>query len=225
MRQSVKSQSQGYLSFGGHMRPRIKSAWVLSGLIATMAMGVGHTTQGGAGIVITKAHSTNVGDPYYDYLFAITINASTAPGDGFTAGSEIVITGLTGISTSNGSAANSTIPDWFSAVPASPIVGEVIYAYTGPTITSDTNYSLGSFYVGPTNQYSVNASPPTPTIDFTGYGPSPGGGAPPPVLNTGNIGVTFVPSSVPEPSSAILLFGGCGIVSLILVARKARAAS
>jgi hypothetical protein len=89
----------------------------------------------------------------------------------------------------------------------------VTWQYTlGPTLTwSGTNIFLGSFEVETTAIYNDNAPPVTPGITPIGFsyslpqssgGPSTGGG-------------TFTVTSVPEPSSVILLVIGGGVLPLV----------
>ena len=185
------------------MRSRKQNSCMLAALSALAIMSVGErrvaaatTSVGSSGIIIGTAHSTQVGDPQYEYLFQITVYATG--NDQLTAGSTIMVDNLTGLA--NPPSGTGSPQNWFGNVTGPDTVE---YVYTGPTISNTVVYSLGQFYVGPTD-LPPNSSPPTPLITYTGVLDG--------VTNTGNIQVTYV---VPEPSSAILLGAGIGALTLL----------
>jgi hypothetical protein len=187
--------------------------WVVAGLSVTMAI-FGAEADVSAGIVITKAHSTPIGDPDYEYLLGITISAS--PNQPFYAGSYLQITGLIGIGLGDpaDSVAGSTVADWMGV----PGTNSVTFYYqspssdpVAPTIETDVTYAFGAFYVGPTVQFAPSAIGPEPLITYTGYDNTPSGY----VTNTGTITVTYVAGVIPEPSSIVLLMAGAGAIPLL----------
>lgn len=201
------------MSFGGTMNLRIKCTWILAGFAAMTAMlaGEGFVAAGttSTGIIITKANSTPVNDPQYEYLFQITVFAT--PTDPLSNGSSLTITNLTGIVPGFPISAGSTVNGWYGTVGTQSAT--FIYFNQGaPPIEMTESYSLAEFFAGPVNL----SSPPTPIIGYTG---SLDGGT---VTNTGSVQVSYVPSAVPEPSSAILLFAACGTLSLIWLRSEQR---
>jgi hypothetical protein len=197
---------------GGIMKPRFKSSWILAGLVAITAMFVdGRLATAGmsTGIYISKAGSTPIGDPSYEYLLEITVSATGA--DPLDAGGSVMVTNLTGISPGAPfyPAAGTTVPDWYGSVGTN----SATFLYEGAPIDTTVTYSLGMFYVGPT----VNnlSAPPTPVLGYTG---NLNDGSP---TNTGTVQVQYF-ATVPEPSSAILMFAGLGVITLIWVYDKRR---
>ena len=200
------------------MRLKNQSSWLLAGMAAMIVLTVSErravaaSVSTGTGLTITGEKATPIGDPQYEYSFDITVTASLA--DPFTSGSSVVITGLNGISPANPlTAAGTSEPGWL----ASFGVGTATFVYytpppapANPSITMDTTFTSGAFYVG-----LATTDDPATSISYTSY--DAGGN----MLTSGTVTVTLVP----EPSSAVLILAGAGAISLGWLGNRYRARS
>ena len=186
------------------MKLRMNGSWLLAGVVAVTATLC--EDMASAGVVITKATSTPIGDPagtyFYEYNFAFTVTGPWVNGD------YITITGLTGIDPANNNAydidtAVGTATGWLGSYGATNGVGYVTFDYLTPgnpnpdiPANSSVTYALGLFYVGPAVVVDSSAPTPpplTPMITSTGYN---FGGT---VISTPQmVSVTYVATAVPE---------------------------
>jgi len=187
------------------MKRRSKSLWIVAALIALAVMLAGNGTAT-AGIAVTMAQSTPVGDPLFEYYLQITVDGTTTP---ITTGDYLEVSGFTFLTSFSGAA---TANDWSSSdLNTNPSDGSVIFTYTGTSsIDSKLVYPTGDFRVGPTSDIST---PPTPILIYTAF-TSTGT-----VIDSGSIQVNFV---VPEPSSLLLLSVGLGTLTMILLRQGRR---
>jgi hypothetical protein len=207
----------------------MKKTCILAGLcsLTTMFIGLRDVQAGSSSsITITGGYKPGGGDPPYDYIFNVYLNAPSSTGTNtFQNGDSFTIDVLPGIHQSQ--VPSTTIPlQWslFSltdvAPPSSaPYAADVQFKYGGTTPYIESTPPGGSAYLG---QFEI-----TSTYNFpTGVVPYPSGT----VLDytytidgqTQQGGGTFQIFSVPEPSSFILLAAGAGVLPLIWLRQRSR---
>jgi hypothetical protein len=224
------------------MAPRMKTWLMLAGLCWLTAMFVGEReAQAGTvgAITITGGYKPGGGDPPYDYIFDVTLNAPdlNTPGKNtFSSGNYFSIEGLPGVdnaSTHNepfnppsvqwaGGALNTvTTPD----PPASaPFASDFTWNFLGNTVYSATtpqggpvgaSIPLGQFTVQSTYDFPAGVVPfPSGTVlsyTYTYNGETLGSGTFP-----------IISLSVPEPTSAILLAAGAGVLPAFWLRERRR---
>jgi hypothetical protein len=191
-----------------------KRSWISAILLAGVAMLFGQDRVQAAGITVSKAHSTPIGDPLFEYYFAIDITASQ--GDQFVTNSYITISNLDGIYKVPGVSAGTLLDDWYGQVTGT---GTVKFTYIGSGISTDVNFDVSNFFAGLTTTFPAN-DPPTPMINYTGTAPTGNGGTE--TISSGSVQVTYVASIVPEPSSLVLLVSGASLAPVIWFRRRYR---
>lgn len=200
------------------MSRRIRGASILAGLAMLGAALADGRAAHAAGIVITSGTVIQTGDPTYEYVF----DAQLLPGSSLHNGGFFTVYDLPGIP----KAALTSQPSilWGSSIQLQgitppgisptddPTVYNVTWGWNGSTITSPptSNLDLGTFVIGSTGELS---SPPHPTLIYVGF---LNDGVTPP--NEGTITVT----SIPEPSSVILLVLGAGALPLLVLRARRR---
>jgi hypothetical protein len=170
-----------------------------------------------AGIVIVKGTTVQTGDPTYEYIFTVELQANST----LDSGGYFTIYDLPGIppdalhSEPNihwGASIQDigiTPTDASPPIPDSPTIENITWQWNGATMGPfSTDQILGNFVVGSTIELS---SPPTPTLIYVG---SLDGVH---QSNQGTITVTFVP----EPTSIILL-STAAVFTLSVYARGRR---
>ncbi len=206
----------------------MKRTWILAGLcsLTTMFIGLRDVQAGSSSITITGGYKPGGGDPPYDYIFDVYLNAPSSTGTNtFQNGDSFTIDVLPGLR-------STTVPSiviplqWslFSLTdvtpPSSaPYAADVQFEYVGSTPYTVSTPPGGRVYLG---QFEI-----TSTYDFpTGVVPYPSGT----VLDytytidgqTQQGGGSFQIFSVPEPSSLILLAAGAGVLPLIWLRQRLR---
>lgn len=211
----------------------IQRSWFLAGLFAfgVMLVGVGQARASSIGIKGT-INPLPGGSPFlYEFDVYLT-GGSIATGSTITIGT--APGGLVGVTTQSGTeepsyTGNPFAPqDYYWVVPTGGIdttstgkpapydqESSVTWKYLeGPSVTyNGTNIFLGTFTVETAKSFPDNAPPVTPgvtVIDFN-YSLVPAGGGP---ADTGGGSLTL--SSIPEPSSVILIVIGAGALPLLL---------
>ena len=202
----------------------VKNKRLLAGLCCLTATLIGlRGAEAGStsSITITGGYKPGGGDPPYDYIFNVYLNAPTTAGTNtFGFGDSFTIESLPGVDTSSLSSEPSNFPDVIWAPKASnevltpggsaPYESDFTWTFGGTTTYTATtpvggpvgpSVSLGQFTVESSFQNFTSVPlPPGTQVTYTYTG------AP--------VGVTLTfpiqDLSVPEPSSAILLFVGAG---------------
>ena len=202
------------------MTLRMRGSWVLSGIIALSALAV-PMADAQAGAILAKTGMTaQVGDPMFDYIFEIDLQAnSTLSNGGFITIYDIpflVGTPLTSQPTLWGASAQDIGITPLNTPPNlvdNPTVPNITWIYNGPTLVNSTNsdMDLGDFIIGRTGELD---SPPSATLLFIG---SLDG------INYSNNGFVTV-NVIPEPSSMALLLVGVSTLPLVWIRNKRRAA-
>ncbi|MGP0069381.1 MAG: PEP-CTERM sorting domain-containing protein [Isosphaeraceae bacterium] len=206
------------------MRRGIQRSWLLAGLAVFGTMVVVEGEARAKGIVVTSGSTQSVGDPFYEYTFAITLQAGTTLDNG----GYITIYDLPGLFNDSATNQPGTPEDpgikWGSAVmllgltPSdatptdSPSIYNVTWEWNGSAITAPagSDLNLGTFTV--TTDLS---STPTPTPTLLNYLGSVDGST---ESNSGTVTV----STVPEPSATILLLLGAGALPLYAYRNRRR---
>jgi hypothetical protein len=220
----------------GKMAQRLKSWLMLAGFCSLAAMFVGQFearagTSSGA-ITITGGYKPGHGDPPYDYIFDVYLNApaiSTPGTNTFASGNYFSIEALPGVNTSSthnepfsppgvtwsGGAVNTVLTP--SPPASAPYESDFTWLFTGSTVYSATTPSGGP--VGPTiflGQFTLettfsfpNGVVPLPSGTILSYTYTYNGTT----LGSGTFPIISL-SSVPEPSSAILLAAGIGVLPM-----------
>jgi hypothetical protein len=227
------------------MAPRMKRLLMLAGLCSLAAMFVGQReaqagTSTGA-ITIKGGYKPGGGDPPYDYIFDVFLNAPAVnpAGSGtntFASGNFFTIDGLPGVNSSSthnepfnppsvlwsGGAVNTVITP--SPPASAPYASDFTWLFTGSTVYSTTTgpngpvgptIFLGEFTVESTFSFPNGVVPfPSGTVlsyTYTYNGDTAGSGTFP-----------IISLSVPEPSSAILLAAGVGVLPMFWLRERRR---
>ena len=225
------------------MTLRMKGSWILAGL-GVLAMMVGDVREAQAGmtsaIVVKGGYKTGGGDPFYDYVFQVFLEPPTTPGsNSLITGDSFTVNSLPGVTSSSSSSVTlpSPLPDgatnysWSSPTftptsnpylsfpfTAPSYAADVQWTYTGSsTISTSTNeIYLGQFSVLSTYNFAESQVPmsvgATVTYSFTFDGQAQSG--------SGSFPIASLP--VPEPSSAILLLAGTGILPFYWLRERRR---
>jgi hypothetical protein len=207
------------------MSTRANGASILVGL-ATLggALTLGLDTQGSS-ITITGQQRPGKGDPPYDFLFDVTLennSPSVKAGDYFT------IQNLIGITPANfpaagdqGSSSSAPSSNWVPMIgpltqsASPPYASDVTWTYEG---NSPIPGDLGAVFLG---QFTVEtaisfSSPPYPDGAIINYSYNIGGQT---SAGSGSFSIT---TTIPEPSSMVILVTGTGVVSLLLPVYRQR---
>jgi hypothetical protein len=207
----------------------MKSRRILAGLcaLAAMLLGLRDAEAGSSSITITGGYKPGGGDPPFDYIFDIYLNAPTTQGTNtWVSGDSITIFGLPGVDSISGHhepfvppPANPTVL-WSAGASntvstpggTAPFASDFTWVYTGSTVYMATtplggpvgsSIFLGEFTVTSTFDFPAGVLPlaDQAPVSYTFEGPPDGG-----------VTLTFPIRnlSVPEPSSAILLSLGAG---------------
>jgi len=213
------------------MTPRMKGTWILAGLgVLTVIAGDGRDAQaaGTKAIVITGGYKPATSDPLYDYIFQVSLEPTAGPnslftGDSFTIGAvprkgvSTPLTPLPGVTLSSPTSVLSSY-SWsplITEINTSPPFSSVVtWTYTGAsTITATTGpVYLGQFSVETT--YDFQNGPPLPAGSRIAYSFNFNGGS----FDESS----FQLSSLPEPSSVILLLVGAGTLPLYWLRERRR---
>ena len=204
------------------MTLRMRGSWVLSGIIAMSALAVPMADAQAGAILAKKGMTAQVGDPMFDYVFEIDLQANSTL---FTGGFITVYD----VPFLAGPPLSSQPPIWGASVQNTgitplntpehdidmdnPTIPNITWIYHGPTLVNSTNsdMDLGDFRIGRTGELD---SPPSATLLFVG---SLDG------TNFSNDGFVTV-NVIPEPSSMALLLVGVSTLPLVWIRNKRRAA-
>jgi hypothetical protein len=211
----------------------MKGTWILAelGVLAAM-IGDGHEAHAGSTAIVVKGgYKPGTGDPTYDFIFQVYLQAPVGTGsNSLMTGDSFTISNLPGVTSSS---LTSVIlpsplpaPDYSWSYPtftnhsinpylSPPYLGptysaDVHWAYTGSsTVTTSTNaIYLGQFSIQSIYDFAPGQLPiPNDAIikySFTFDGQTQSGDGTFPITNL----------SVPEPSSVILLLAGAGMLPL-----------
>ncbi len=213
----------------------MKSRWIVAGLCGLTAMLVGlrDAEAGSSSITITGGYMPGGGDPPYDYIFNVYLDAPSTPGTNtFKYADSFTIDGLPGVETGSTSNEPSDFPTVVWAAQASdkvltpggtaPYQSDFTWTFAGTTTYTATTPPGGpmgaSVWLGTFTVESVYANctttpfPPGAQVDFTytlDGGTQTGSGS-------------FQIMSIPEPSSLILLAVGAGVLPLIRLRKQSR---
>lgn len=225
------------------MTPRLKRLLMLAGLCSLAAMFVGErealagSTSGA--ITIKGGYKPGGGDPPYDYIFDVYLNAPsvTTPGTNtFASGNSFTILGLPGVdsSSTHNEPFNPPSVTWSAGAsntvltpspPASaPYESDFTWFFSGSNVYSATTPSGGP--LGPTiflGQFTLlstfsfpNGVVPFPSGTIISYTYTYNGDT----QGTGQFPIISL--SVPEPSSAILLASGAGLLPMFWLRERRR---
>ena len=204
------------------MKRGINRRCLLAGLAILGSVLAGGSEALAKGIVVTSGHTQQIGDPLYDYIFDVQLN----PGTTLLNGGYFTIYDIPGvILTSDTGSPNSfwgysiqptgITPPLFqpplTPPPDSSALENVTWVYRGPSLPNNSptqNLDLGLFRVATTELLA----PPTPTLIYVGTLDG----------TTATTEGTVTVSSVPEPSSVILLMLGAGALPLYAFCRRRR---
>jgi hypothetical protein len=220
------------------MRQWMKSRWILGGLyfLTAMVVGASEAAAGTSAITITGGYKPGGGDPQYLYFFDVSLNAPIVSGTNtFTTDDYFTVDGLPGVT--SGSLTSAPPPS-----PANPPF-DVAWAVSIDDLhTPGSDSSNVTWTFLGTHLYSASnpATPQSPSTEFLGYFsvlstfPFPAD-APPFGGQTGTLSYqfsidgrtgsgsgTFGISSVPEPSSALLLAFGSGCLPVVWLRKRRR---
>ncbi len=196
--------------FSGH-------SWRITVLTVLAVIGfAAHVPRAHAGPIIVTGVYIPHGDPTFEYMFNVQLNK----GYDLTSGESFTIQGLPGLTTSSPSyvASPYTFPyPKITQESSSSNLYDVTWTYSGDQGTLAGPLNLGSFSI-----YTINYPPGT-------VSPFPSGETTASLTYTTTIGGTsetgsFTISSVPEPSSMILLLIGGAISAGVSVGRRWRRA-
>ncbi|MGO9466512.1 MAG: hypothetical protein ACLQIB_40845 [Isosphaeraceae bacterium] len=195
------------------MSTQAKGALILVGLTTLGALCSSGLEARGSSITITGQQRPGSGDPVYEYIFDVTLqaNSSIQSGDSFT------IYSLIGIIPANfpapgdlGSSAMAPSVVWSPTIglPTQllfPYASDVTWTYNGsiPIQATSAPVDLGQFIVETAFSFQ---SPPYADGALIDYSYNIGGQSSP--------GSGLFPMSVPEPSSLFILLTGTGVVLL-----------
>ncbi len=193
-------------------------SWRITALAALALIGfAAHGPEAHAGPIIVTGVYIPHGDPAFEYMFNVQLNQ----GYDLTAGESFTIQGLPGLTTNSPSYVSSpyTFPYPKITQESSPSSNlyDVTWTYSGDQGTLAGPLNLGSFSI-----YTMNY--PSGTVS-----PFPSGETTASLTYTTTIGGTsgtgsFTISSVPEPSSMVLLLIGGAIPAGVSVWRRWRRA-
>ena len=211
------------------MRRSMKSRWILAGLCSLTAMFMGvRVAEAGSmsAITITGGYKPGGGDPPYVYTVDFTLNPPATPGTNtFTTNDFVEISGLPGVNSGSTVVGPTTdFPSVAWSLPqyntfdtpggSAPFASDVTEFFLGTKQYQATNpgspIDLGTFVI--TSSFGGFTEQPLPTGFEVSYTFSV----------DGVIGSGFFIFNVPEPSSAILLASGAGLIPVILVVRRRR---
>lgn len=211
------------------MAPRMKSWLKLAALCSLAAMFVGEREAQAGAISIKGKYMPGGGDPFYTYVFDVTLDAPTGPGTNtLESGDSFTVKDIPGVTTGSGSTGPPGLWTFPVITPTqmSPPIADVQWIYAGPNVSasnpatpqSPASVFLGEFTVTTTVNYptGVTPFPPTGTGVLT-YTYSYDG-----QTQTGSGQVTVSLQSVPEPSSALLLAAGTGVFPVLLLSKWRR---
>ena len=205
------------------MKTRPKKNWLG---VAIAVLGI--TLAGGmeacaSGIVIKIGQQPGGGDPPYDYIIQVYLD----PGYGVDYGNSFTVENLVGVTSSSFTQEPNNVPAGISWSPeltqtntAYPYASDVQWYFTGTTPYNNTGSGdlyLGQFAVETTVSFT---SPPYPNGTLINYDWSivDNNGNP----STGSGQAPIVTLGVPEPTSALLLLCGAGILPLLALRRRRR---
>jgi hypothetical protein len=215
---------------GGKMKLGIKGAWVWTLLFAVLAVIGSESAACAAGLTVKIGQVSGGGDPPYDYVIQVYLD----PGYSVITNNFFTVESLLGVTPANfpnsgDLASNTSEPDdppsvlWAPSISltqsTSPYASDVTWAFYSLNGTTIVNPGPGELYLGQfvaeTTQSFTN--PPYAngaTIDYSWTVTNNSTGMP----SSGNGIATFVP----EPSSALLLLGGVGILPVFVLRRRRR---
>ena len=221
------------------MRSRIKSRWILTGLCSLAAMLAGaDSAQAGTSITITGGYKPGGGDPPYDFIFDVYLNAPplNTPGTNtFQSGDYFTIDGLPGVSSTSfhnepfsppgvqwvGGATNTvTTPQPPAPAPYASdftwnFLGTTVYLAATPTSGPvGSSILLGQFTVE--SSYTGFTTVPFPNGHEVSYTYTYDGGIP------GSGTFPIIDLAVPEPTSVVLLAVGAGVLPMFWLRERRR---
>ena len=218
------------------MTPRMKSCLILAGLCSLTTMLVGEReAQAGStlaknAITITGVYKPGTGEPPFDYIFQVFLNAPTVPGTNtFMKGDSFTVDGLPGVDTNSTQNApfNPPTVEWSGGAlnmvvtaspPASaPFESDFSWVFNGSNVYSvaegDSPLFLGQFTVLSSFDFPTGVVPlPNGTLLTYTFTADGGGTGTFPIMN----------ASVPEPSSVILLAVGAGVLPMFWLRGRRR---
>jgi hypothetical protein len=209
---------------GSDMGIWAKGASIFIGLTTLGAVLTTGLEAEGSSITITGHQRPGTGDPIYEFMFDVTLqnNSPFIQADDY-----FTIHGLLGVTPANFPASgdqgsSSTAPSSLWSVTIGPVTqssapysSDVTWTYTGsiPIMASSVPVDLGQFTVDTVTSF---ANPPYADGTLIDYSYNIGG------QTSAGDGSFPMLSSIPEPSSLMMLATGTGVVLLLLPVRQHR---
>jgi len=121
------------------MAPRMKSCLKLAALCSLAALFIGEYEAQAGAISIKGKYMPGGGDPFYTYVFDVTLNAPTASGTNtLEAGDSFTVNNIPGVTTESGSTGPPGLWTFPVITPTqmSPPIADVQWIYAGPNVSA-----------------------------------------------------------------------------------------